>query len=126
MTEMQLEPEWEYDSDSPELTPEMLLGAKALKRYGYRQMWSRGEWALRAEGFSDYGVYKVPEVKAARERWASEVGKKYNDNHETFLVEISSGLRLFVTFTDGFVRVGTGAYADEAWELPIKASEVQL
>lgn len=81
-----------------------LFAGKALKGWGYREVWAVNEWELLDANFDRYVTNRY-DVSKARKRWSAEASVEV-DNHQTFFVEVRVGVRVYVTFTDNMVWIG--------------------
>lgn len=94
---------------APMFSVEELLTATVLKGWPCRGQWAAYMWQLnrteRVDGSLGF-VRELPEVRELHYAWGDRANVSH-DNHQTFLVRLSTGLRLFVTFHDGMVYIGS-------------------
>lgn len=105
--------------DEAAFSIEELLSAKALRGWRYRQMWITRSWEIL--GDSEKNLRN--NLHDFQQRLANEMNI-YIDNHQTFLVEITVDVKVFVMFHDSRIYIGCHCIDELRRDICISPEEI--
>jgi len=109
---VKINPEFNYQTErtspEPDFTWEDLMEARTILGWKYRQCWAHYEWTCNRDNWMVNDQENNNKYRALQAKLAAQANI-YADNHQTFLVELKSGKRLFILFHDWTIAIGTTA-----------------
>lgn len=99
---MEITTGYRENTPEPHFTWKDLLEAKVIKGWGYRECWAHYDWKVENDWPNKEHHIAYQEL---HNLYSTQI-EKWPDNHQTFLIELKSGQRLFVLFHDWTIGIG--------------------